>query len=327
MLEGAHHAGASNAPIDPKQRFPFICPGVSIGNAGVAGDAGTGTAVVRHVESGTLALLSCDHVLGRRSGNDLAMQPGRADGGRPEDVFGRLLGQMRDLDGDAAIVAIERRPAEARILGLGVAVTELGAPLLGQELVKAGRSSGITTGEVVSPMAVMRVAYRDGAPIKVRGFEIRSTGNGSAREGDSGAPWILLDPASGRPTEQLIGIHVAQTPDGKNSFACFAIDAFRRLGIAPVGAELNSPPVERFARIGTTRTSPTPALRVLARSGVALRAGPGVEFRRLGNLPFGATVWRLGAERNWIKVDLMGDGAADGFVNSEFLTAEDRAFF
>ena len=78
-------------------------------------------------------------------------------------------------------------------------------------------------------------------------------------------------------------------------------------------------------RRASARMPVTPALRVSARSGVALRAGPGVEFGRLDNLPFGTTVWRLGAEREWIKVDLMGDGAADGFVHSEFLTAEDGA--
>lgn len=326
VLEGQYRAGSSNAPVNPKQRFPFICPGVSIGNAGAVGDAGTGTAVVRHLESGKLALLSCDHVLGRRDGNDLAMQPGRADAGRPKDVFGRLLGQMRDLDGDAAVAAIEHRPAEPRIAGLGVAVTKLGVPMLGQKLVKAGRSSRITKGEVVQSIAVTLMSYPDSAPINIRGFEIRPIDSQPPVEGDSGAPWILLDPVTGRPTETLIGIHVGKTPDGKNSFACSAIDAFKRLGIAPVGAELDIPPLERLAAIGTARMPAIPALRVLARSGVALRAGPGVEFKRLDNLPFGATVWRLGVERNWTKVDRMGDGAADGFVHSEFLTAEDGVF-
>lgn len=59
---------------------------------------------------------------------------------------------------------------------------------------------------------------------------------------------------------------------------------------------------------------------VNARGGLNLRAGPGVEFDSLRLLSFGLPVVPLKRVGNWTLVDLQGDGAADGFVSSAFLT-------
>ncbi len=69
---------------------------------------------------------------------------------------------------------------------------------------------------------------------------------------------------------------------------------------------------------------PTPvagsrAVRVIARSGLKLRAGPGTTFDRLRGLPFGTVVTALKAVGDWTMIDLEGDGAADGFVSTAFL--------
>ena len=58
---------------------------------------------------------------------------------------------------------------------------------------------------------------------------------------------------------------------------------------------------------------------VIAKSGVRLRAGPGVEFDVLGTAPFGSTVHILKVVGDWTMVDLTGAGGADGFVNSHFI--------
>ncbi len=61
-------------------------------------------------------------------------------------------------------------------------------------------------------------------------------------------------------------------------------------------------------------------MRVIARSGLRLRAGPGVEFDSLKLLPFGSVVMPLRTSGSWTMVDLNGDGAADGFVSGAYLT-------
>lgn len=58
---------------------------------------------------------------------------------------------------------------------------------------------------------------------------------------------------------------------------------------------------------------------VTARSGLVLRRGPGREFSDLDTLPHGTVVHALGRSGDWIKVDLQGDGIADGFMFGEFL--------
>ncbi|MDB5451974.1 MAG: hypothetical protein JWO33_552, partial [Caulobacteraceae bacterium] len=59
---------------------------------------------------------------------------------------------------------------------------------------------------------------------------------------------------------------------------------------------------------------------VNARSGLRLRAGPGVEFDSVRLLPFGTGVRPLKTVSAWTMVDLEGDGVADGFVSGAYLT-------
>lgn len=59
---------------------------------------------------------------------------------------------------------------------------------------------------------------------------------------------------------------------------------------------------------------------VNARSGVRLRAGPGTEFEKLALLPHGSKVWCVSFSASWTLVDLQGDGAADGYVSSGYLS-------
>lgn len=61
--------------------------------------------------------------------------------------------------------------------------------------------------------------------------------------------------------------------------------------------------------------------RVTARDGLSLRGGPGLEFAKVGLLPFGTVVNVVRVSGDWSQVDLQGDGAADGFVFSGFLAA------
>lgn len=68
-----------------------------------------------------------------------------------------------------------------------------------------------------------------------------------------------------------------------------------------------------------------PAYTVIARSGLNLRAGPGVEFPVIGSLPLGARVHVVKQDGAWALVDGMGDGAADGHVLLSFLRKDAAA--
>jgi hypothetical protein len=70
----------------------------------------------------------------------------------------------------------------------------------------------------------------------------------------------------------------------------------------------------------TPAVLPAP-LYVIARSGLRVREGPGTDFEAHPHaMPFGARVFALKKTAGWTLVDLQGDGKADGFVSSEFLS-------
>jgi hypothetical protein len=77
------------------------------------------------------------------------------------------------------------------------------------------------------------------------------------------------------------------------------------------GAVLPSPPL------------PAPTLghphRVIARSGLHLREGPGVDFGIVKLLPFGSTAHILRRDGDWATADLEGDGRVDGHLFGAFL--------
>ncbi len=59
---------------------------------------------------------------------------------------------------------------------------------------------------------------------------------------------------------------------------------------------------------------------VNARDGLNLRGGPGIEFPTIRRLPFGTNVYVLGRESDWARVDLKGDGKADGYMFASYLS-------
>jgi uncharacterized protein (TIGR02594 family) len=74
--------------------------------------------------------------------------------------------------------------------------------------------------------------------------------------------------------------------------------------------------VETPAGVGTAAI-----YEVTAASGLNLRGGPGESFKVLETLPARRLVRGLGLEGDWMKVDLEGDGQADGYMFSKYLRA------
>lgn len=325
-----------------RRRQPAIAPGLSIGNVGATVSFGTSGAIVRHRPTGQLALLSCGHVLTRFDGTKGVSQPGGGDNGDPErDWFGDVLASFTDSDGDGAIAAIERRTIEPRIFGLGVAVEAVAAPQLGMRVVKAGRTTGITFGRVSKPMHVQSIPFPGEVfPVNTTCCEIEmlpappaGESPAVAQPGDSGSAWMLLGP-DGKPTTTMIAMTVAVTPNGSRAFACLAERVFGRLDIEPVTAAMVEEEVQMLAEqeaqpqgipapdASSVLPQPGKRLFVGARNGLFLRAGPGQSFDKVDLLPFGTGVFTLGIDGQWVKVDLQGDGKADGFMFGAFLEAE-----
>jgi hypothetical protein len=59
--------------------------------------------------------------------------------------------------------------------------------------------------------------------------------------------------------------------------------------------------------------------KVIARSGLRLREGPGTDFDIIGALQFGQIVFVKSITDRWARVDVEGDGQVDGFASAGFL--------
>lgn len=59
--------------------------------------------------------------------------------------------------------------------------------------------------------------------------------------------------------------------------------------------------------------------RVIARSGLRLREGPGTQFDIIGGLQFGQVVTVVSVTDGFARIDVQGDGQIDGFASAAFL--------
>ena len=62
--------------------------------------------------------------------------------------------------------------------------------------------------------------------------------------------------------------------------------------------------------------------RVIARTGLRLRSGPGVEFDVIGGLGAGQSLDVIEVKGEWAMVDLHADGMADGYCHRGFIEAQ-----
>ncbi|XSG81724.1 MAG: M15 family metallopeptidase [Methyloligella sp. ZOD6] len=72
----------------------------------------------------------------------------------------------------------------------------------------------------------------------------------------------------------------------------------------------------------TAVASAAPRYRVIARSGLRLRSGPGTRFGILSVLPRDTIVYQLGKTGAWMLVSLETDGLADGHMHGSYLERE-----
>ncbi|MGC5629768.1 DNA/RNA non-specific endonuclease [Georgenia sp. Z1344] len=214
-----------------RRRVDPLVPGVSVSHPRVS--AGTAGAIVHDRHTGEPVLLSNWHVLHGPDGaiGDAALQPGTHDDNRATDNrFGRLLRSHLGAAGDAAIATIDNRGADPTILELDIVPDQIGDPDLGDQVVKSGRTTGVSHGQVSRIETLVSIDYGDGTGEQQIGcFEIEpdprrsGTSDRLSDGGDSGAVW-MLKAGNGHTSTVMGGLHFAgsDSAEGERALACYA---------------------------------------------------------------------------------------------------------
>ena len=233
--------GPSNAPtvldyddaealeaIDRKSAVDPLIGGVSCGNPRIT--AGTIGAIVFNRSTCKPMILSNWHVLAGAStaavGEDI-LQPGQLDGGT--QAVATLTKMVLDSRMDAAVATLNgARNHERDILGLGT-ISGIDTATLGMNVVKSGRTTGITEGVVDGVSMSVSINYGDPGvvafsdqirivprpPWPAEDYEV-------SRGGVSGSVWM------NQSNNKAIGLHFAgetnPAPSAENAI-CSPIDA------------------------------------------------------------------------------------------------------
>lgn len=87
-----------------------------------------------------------------------------------------------------------------------------------------------------------------------------------------------------------------------------------------------NPAVASFGQFGPTTAIETPRgegiaalFRIVARTGLNLRAGPSDTYRIIQSYPNDTIVTGVGREGAWVRIDIEGDRDVDGYMHGEFL--------
>lgn len=243
----------ADVAAEPVSRTGTVSPlvaGISVGNARVT--AGTLGALVFGRFSGQAMMLSNFHVLaGSRSavaGEDI-WQPGSVDGGSASASVADLTRFVLDTRMDAAVATLNGARAHDReVLGLGT-ITGTVAPSLGLQVVKSGRTTGITRGVVDGVNLATSINYQGDVGVQSFTGQIRIVPRAPwptvdyevSRGGDSGSVWLVES------TRQAVGLHFAgetdPSPAAENAIANPIGPIMQEFGITFSPVLLRWPPI------------------------------------------------------------------------------------
>lgn len=215
----AHNVSTSTTHQTRRSKCDPLRPGISIGHLDVT--AGTLGMIVYDAQTGTPYLLSNWHVLQGPTGavGDQIVQPGRHDNG---NIFSNTMGYLvrghLGLAGDCAIASIVGRGVDPQVFERGVVPRRIGQANIGDTVVKSGRTTGVTYGEVRRVGVVVKMDYGPGFMAQeIGGFEIRPhpkkpAPNGEiSLGGDSGSVWMV--DTNGADRDVVLGLHFAGETD------------------------------------------------------------------------------------------------------------------
>ena len=230
-----------------KARKPFQ-PGNSIGHVNIS--AGTLGAVV--TKGTTRHLLSNSHVLavsGTAKTGDDVIYPGDADGGRmPDDLVAQLSGVKKFVTGGSFVNRADcaiAKPTAARLPDLVPDIKGLGVPRgtikprRGMTVVKVGRTTGKTTGQIRDVNFRFVLDYEEVGQV---GFLDQVLCTRYTKPGDSGS--LVLDKATGK----AVGLHFAGASGG--SVFSPIDDVLTALGVKLVTRAGGGPQAARRRRAG-----------------------------------------------------------------------------
>jgi hypothetical protein len=203
-------------------------PGASVGNRLVPNLAGTLGCKVRLVD-GTVAVLTNAHVLdsGHEFGRvDLtAVQPGMLDNAGGFPVGAVLDVQYPDVNNplDVAIAECSQRPeVQGLFNGRPLLSEPFSGPLVGREVVKIGRTTGLTRGRILRANDIIQVEYEGfGKPVIPHQILIQGPQGGAqafSEPGDSGA--MVYEPVSMMPVGLLYADNRGLGAQGHISVCC-----------------------------------------------------------------------------------------------------------
>ena len=253
---------------DRKQRLDPLIPGISVSHP--SGTAGTLGMIVFDRQTGDPCMLSNWHVLHQSVGKigDIVVQPGPFDDNRiEENPAGRLLRSHLGAAGDCAIARIEDRDFETEIIELGVTPSRMARVELDDKVIKSGRTTGVTSGQVRRIDVMARITYSGVGPQTIGGFEIEPLDTAPpdfevSMGGDSGSVWMIAN-SNGTPTDILAGLHFAgetrSNPD-EHALACYAHAVFRKLEICLTPPEQPEQSTKGYNPRFLSEIVPTPKL-------------------------------------------------------------------
>jgi endonuclease G, mitochondrial len=222
---------------DRRVRRDPMQPGISVSHPD--GSAGTIGGIVFDRVTGAPCILSNWHVLHGDTGaiGDTVVQPGPFDNNNVAgNGCGKLLRSHLGNAGDCALARIDQRRYDREIMELGVTPARLARVSLGDELVKSGRTTGVTYGIVRRTDVVAKIDYGAQGEVPIGGFEIgisptRPPHDGEISQGgDSGSFWMIV--RRGRATDIFGGLHFAgETGDNadEHALACYPSSVQKKL--------------------------------------------------------------------------------------------------
>ena len=224
-----------------KTRQDTVSPGISVSNKN--GTAGTIGCLVFDNTTGIPYILSNWHVLHGSKGNigDTVVQPGPYDDNRvDENEMGKLVRSHIGPAGDCAIASIKNRKIDLKIFEIGVTVEKLGEPLIGDKVIKSGRTTGVTHGIVTRVDVMSKIPFGGNVGEKtIGGFEIQVDpnfvpSNGEiSMGGDSGSVW-LFKTNNDKASNTMAGLHFAGESSKSHTefaLACYPKSVFKKLDI------------------------------------------------------------------------------------------------
>lgn len=225
-------APRSHAPQDHRQRMRPVPGGVSIGTRSIQFAGATGTSAFVMTDGSERYLSSNNHVFTNVSNHDIGepvVQPGIDDGGSVgPDTVGNLAGFVPVEDGVTADFAWASMDVgiDSSAFQLGEIGPSVADPNIGDDIVKSGRTTGVTRGTVSRTGVTIGVAWDN----SVVTFTDVIESDMHIMGGDSGSPVFLDDSEPYTPA----GLVFAKSNQTGASVCCLLSNAIQESGLSLV---------------------------------------------------------------------------------------------